>query len=424
MQKKRKFYFLLLLLFSFGLQSQTKVKTMFYNVLNYDGGLESNNRTIHLKNILDNVAPDLFLVCELKDEIGSNYLFNNAVLPHNNNFKKAPFLISENNPTLLQMAYYNSEKLILENTEAIQTSLRDINHYTFKLKTENLDSNPIYLEVFVTHLKASRGVSNRLRRLSSVEDFINQLSRIPSDRHILFAGDFNFYTSNEEGFQKLIDNVHPINIVDPINRPCPTFPNDNRDYFDEDYDSTYFWNNSSFADVHSQSTRSTGLTDGAGGGMDDRFDFIMMSENFNTSSNLYYKQGSYKAIGNNGNCYNSSVNDTDCTGDYSLALREALYQFSDHLPIVMEMESPENTLSIDNDYQPFSFLGTNISRDVLFLNLKEKINHLKIYNQLGQIVFQQQEIGPKKIRIDINKYSKGVYYIKIDTFKILKFLKI
>ena len=43
-------------------------------------------------------------------------------------------------------------------------------------------------------------------------------------------------------------------------------------------------------DIHTQSTRTSnsGLIDDSGSGLDDRFDFIMMSENFNTSSDLYY----------------------------------------------------------------------------------------------------------------------------------------
>lgn len=288
---------------------------MFYNLLNYENNFESRNRTPHLRDILEEIKPDLFLVCELKDENASNYIFNNAILPANSSFKKATFESGQSpDRSLLQMAYYDADKLILEKENILRTTLRDINHYTFRLKTDNSSSNPIFLEVFVTHLKASRGQSNRERRLSSVNEFVNELSRIPADSHVIFAGDFNFYTSNEPGFQLLINQSNPIQIIDPINRLCPPFPNDENDYYDEDYDSTYFWNNPSFSDVHSQSTRSSSLADGAGGGMDDRFDFIMFSKNFTTSTDLYYVNATYKTIGNNGNCYNDNVIDSNCSG--------------------------------------------------------------------------------------------------------------
>lgn len=415
----------LLLFYGFSINSQTTVKTMFYNLLNYDSDFNSQNRTPYLSTILQNVQPDLFMVCELKNETASNYLFNNAVLPNNTDFKKAEFRYSNSPATgLLQMVYYNSKKLILESSNVVPTNIRDINHYTFKLNTENADIEPITLEVFVTHLKASSGNTNREKRFNSIQNFNNYLEKFREDANIIFAGDFNFYTSNEEGFQELIDPNNAIQIVDPVNRLCPVFPDDNKDYFDDDYNSTYFWNNSSFADVHSQSTRNSQVNgDGAGGGMDDRFDFIMMSKNFTTNSNFYYVNDSYKTIGNNGNCYNSYVSNTNCTGTFSQELRNALYNFSDHLPIVMEIETPKNTLSIPKNYQPVSFLNTNIVTNNVTLALKEKVNSIIIYNQLGQIIYQTKNINQDKLNIDTSTFSKGIYYLKTDAYQPLKFVK-
>lgn len=415
----------LLLFYGFSINSQTTVKTMFYNLLNYDSDFNSQNRTPYLSTILQNVQPDLFMVCELKNETASNYLFNNAVLPNNTDFKKAEFRYSNSAATgLLQMVYYNSKKLILESSNVVPTNIRDINHYTFKLNTENADIEPITLEVFVTHLKASSGNTNREKRLNSIQDFNNYLEKFREDANIIFAGDFNFYTSNEEGFQELIDPNNAIQIVDPVNRLCPVFPDDNKDYFDDDYNSTYFWNNSSFADVHSQSTRNSQVNgDGAGGGMDDRFDFIMMSKNFTTSSDFYYVNDSYKTIGNNGNCYNSYVSNTNCTGTFSQELRNALYNFSDHLPIVMEIETPKNTLSIPKNYQPVSFINTNIVTNNVTLAVKEKVNSIIIYNQLGQIIYQTKNINQDKLNIDTSTFSKGIYYLKTDAYQPLKFVK-
>ena len=421
----KKIIFLIILVCSFKINGQTKIKAMFYNVLNYDSDTQSQNRTPHLKTILDNVQPDLFMICELKGETASNYLFNNAVLPHNSSFNKAPFRNTQSPANnLQQMVYYNSNKLTLENTEVIPTGVRDINHYTFKLNTENFSSNPIKIEVFVTHLKASRGLTNRQKRLESVEKFTRELEFLPSDSFILFAGDFNFYTSNEEGFLEIINPTNFIKIIDPINRLCPTFPNTGLDYYDVNYDATYFWNNSSFTDVHSQSTRSSALSDGAGGGMDDRFDFIMMSENFNTSSNLLYINNSYKTIGNNGNCYNSSVSSSACIGAYPQNLRNALYNFSDHLPIVMEIETPENILSVEK-INPIAFKTSNMVKYDLSFVLKNKdVKNIVIYNQLGQKIINIKTTNKSDFNIDFSFYSKGIYYLKADSFSPLKFIKI
>lgn len=420
----RTLFFLSILVCSITVNGQTRIKTMFYNLLNYSSSTESKNRTTHLKTVLDHVQPDLFMVCELINENASDYLFNNAVLPYNNQFNKATYTDAQSGGSLQQMVYYNTQKLILEGSKIITTNTRDINRYTFKIRTQNHDTNPIRVEVFVTHLKASTGSSNRQKRLSSINEFVNELNNIPADRHVLFAGDFNFYTSNEEGYKKLIDNGNPIQIIDPINRPCPDFPNNGVDYFDfNNYNSTYFWNNSSFSDVHTQSTRTSG-NGGAGGGMDDRFDFIMMSKNFNSSSTLFYVNNSYKAIGNNGNCYNDAVNNTSCTGTYSQSLRNALFNFSDHLPVILEIETPQNVLRVQDYYASVSFSHGNLVDNNLELTVHNPIKKVYIYNQLGQQVLSKHIVDQKKLRLDVSTLSRGLYFLKTQANQApLKFIK-
>ena len=422
--------FLLLNLFvnvNFG---QTRIKAMMYNVLNYSDSEVSRNKTPFLSTILDAVKPDLFMVCEMVDEIGSNYLFENSIIPFNENFQKAPFEENQSGSySLQQMVYYNTEKLILEETRVITADTRDINQYTFKINTENGNTNPIILEVFVTHLKASTGYSNRQRRLNSIQSFVSYTNTIANDSYVLFAGDLNFYTSNEEGYQHLIDDRNPIVIIDPIDRPTPNFPDDGIDYY-ENYNSTYFWNNSSFSDIHSQSTRTSnnGFIDDSGstGGLDDRFDFIMMSKNFNTSTSLYYVNDSYKVVGNNGNCYNSFISNPNCSGGYSQTLRDALIEFSDHLPVVMEIETPDNTLST-NLINEINFIGSNIIKDYLKITSPNDINNLKIYSITGQLIDVKlsKNTGNDTIIIDVKHISKGIYYLSHQKLKKpLKFIKI
>ena len=431
--KKAGLFFFLVLFTSLNF-GQTRIKAMMYNILNYSDSEVSQNKTPFLSTILNEVSPDLLMVCEVVDEIGSNYLFENAIIPHNEDFKKAPFEENQSGSySLQQMVYYNSNKLIFEESRVITADTRDINQYTFKINTENAEINPIRMEVFVTHLKASTGSSNRQRRLNSIQSFVSYTNTIANDSYVLFAGDFNFYTSNEEGYQYLIDNRNPIIMIDPINRPAPTFPDDGVDYFNYDnYDSTYFWNNSSFSDIHSQSTRTSnsGLIDDSGstGGLDDRFDFIMMSENFNTSSDLFYVNDSYQVVGNNGNCYNSQISNSNCSGTYSQTLRNALIEFSDHLPIVMEIETPENTLSTYT-LSKINFISSNITQDYLKIFLTDKLdkNTIKIYTINGQLIRIKTPINSSEnsLTIDVRHLSKGIYYLSHQKLNNpLKFIKI
>ena len=415
------------------INAQTNIKAMFYNTLNYNSDVASESRTPYLKTILDEVQPDLFMICELKNEAASNYLFENAVLPSNANFNKADFKSSQSPAkSLLQMVYYNADKLELEYNEVIPTNIRDINHYTFKINSNNSEEATLRIEVFVTHLKASRGSDNMEKRLASVENFTRELERLPENSYVLFAGDFNFYTSNEPGFQEIIDKTNAIQLIDPIDRLCPAFPeNDGTDYFNENnYDSTYFWNNESFADVHSQSTRTSRDIDGDGedddgstGGMDDRFDFIMMSKNLQTSDKLAYIENSYKTVGNNSNCYNSFVSNSTCTGEFSQNLRNALYYFSDHLPIVMELESPRSTLSTTK-FESFSIINSNLVTNTLVLQTPKVAKNIAVYNQLGQKVFEAKNLDSNKIEIETSTFTQGLYYIKIDNYKTQKIIKL
>jgi endonuclease/exonuclease/phosphatase family metal-dependent hydrolase len=417
---------LILLVFQ-SLFGQTRIKTMFYNLLRYDNNSYSQNKTPDLLSILNEAQPDLFLVCELQSEAGSNYLYDNAVKPFNANFSKATFQSSQSPATdLLQMAYYNSQKLILENTKVIPTGVRDINRYTFKLNTVDAATNPVRIQVYVTHLKASTDADDRLDRLESVEDFVTDLNTISSDSFVIFAGDFNFYTSNESGYQKILSNSNPIKIIDPINRSNPVWPAGNSEsyYFANRWGTArqYFYNNDTYADVHSQSTRGTQVNgEGSTGYMDDRFDYIMLSNNFTTSSDFYYVADSYKTLGNNGNCFDGSVNDASCSGTYSQSFRNALYNFSDHLPIYLEIESTQNTLSIEN-FASINFINSNVSSHSITINSSE-VKEIRIFNQLGQQIDRIQ-INQSQTEINISSYSKGVYYLRSKNSKPIKFLKI
>jgi len=401
---KTKLLFCITLLCSLNLFGQDNIKLMFYNLLHYPTTQPS--RITNLEGVLDDYQPDLFMVCELENATGSNNILNAIQTPDG---KYAACTYEDNQSTtsaLQQMAYYNTHKLILTAEQVLPTAIRDINHYTFKLNTTDQVTNPKYLDVFVTHLKAGSGTTdpaNETKRLNSVNVFTTELANIPADHYVLFAGDFNLYSANEPAYQEILDVTNSIVMVDPINRPA-------------------VWHNDSNAqDIHTQAVFSTAdgnghIGDGSWGGLDDRFDFIMMSKNLQTDPNVYYKTNTYKAYGNNGNCYNKSVNDPVCSGTYSQTVRDYLFNFSDHLPVVMEIETDQTlTVSSENNVQNLiSFTKGNIVSNQLFLNVN--IQHLKdeniyIYNQLGQQLLSIPVGTTKNIAINTTPLANGIYYI-------------
>ena len=126
-------------------------------------------------------------------------------------------------------------------------------------------------------------------------------------------------------------------------------------------------------------------------------------------------------FGNNGNCFDESVKDTSCSGTYSQSFRNTLYNFSDHLPIYLEIESTQNTLSTEN-FASISFINSNISSQSITINSSE-VEEIRIFNQLGQQIDRIQ-INQSQTEINISSYSKGVYYLRSKNSKPIKFLKI
>ncbi len=412
---KNKFLtYLFIIGFLHAINAQETINTMFYNLLEFPDAPPSNRADI-LKTILDDYKPDLFMVCELKSEEGANAILNTSLHTNSNRYLKATYVSNQSNiqTDLQQLVFYNSKKLILESQDLINTGIRDINHYLFKLNTTTATINPIYLDVFVAHLKSSQGQDNEQKRLNMVLDFTSTLTAIPSNHFVLFSGDLNLYTSQEDAYQELLDPTNAIVLKDPIDRPGK-------------------WHiNSTFKDIHTQSTRKSNVNFdgfGAGGDLDDRFDFILISENLENSSTLKYKPNSYKAYGNNGNCYNKSINDPTCNGsEYNSSIRDALYNMSDHLPVVLQLET-DQALSIEENNiieNYLQFKNGNLISDAITLTVNSSIlgKNIVLYNSMGQKIKTIILDKSSKI-IDATYLSAGIYYIKLqNTTTPLKFIK-
>ena len=367
MHKKKLISIVIMVLWSLQIFSQETINTMFYNLLDFPEAPPLNRPEL-LKAILDNYQPDLFMVCELQSEIGANTILSLFPRTDDDIYRAAQFVTNQSSTSsnLQQLVFYNSQKFILDDQRIITTSIRDINHYIFVLNTPDALVNPIYLDVFVTHLKASQGVDNEQLRLQMVTEFTNYLSNMPSDRFVIFSGDLNLYTSNENAYQELLDPTNGIVLKDPIDR------------------SGSWHNNINFQDIHTQSTRisNAGFDDyGAGGGLDDRFDFILVSENLQTSSTLHYVNDSYKAFGNNGNCFNKNINDISCSGTtYAQSIREQIYNMSDHLPVTMQLQTDQVLNLSDNlpSNKYIQFKYGNVISKLIILELDTSIFDMKI----------------------------------------------
>lgn len=388
------FFALLFTQLSFG---QSEIKAMFYNLLDFSSAPPTNRAEI-LNSILSTYHPDLFMVCEVESQNDAQKILNESFLYTSEEIAQSPFLFNSSGASLIhQLVYYNSEKFTLKYTDQIETNVRSINHYSFVLNT----NSKIELEVFVAHFKASIGSENE--RLFEAQQFVDYIQNFPEEANILLAGDFNMYSSSEPGYQVLLNGTNAFNMIDPI---------------DESGD----WNNNvSFAGIHTQSTRISNEEFegfGAGGGLDDRFDIMLISEVMSSKANtISYVEDSYKAWGNNSNCYNNNINNSDCDGEFGLELRELLYQMSDHLPVVMNLAISDEFLSKPsyNIANSVTFISGNIVSQNLNLKFSPELlfSRSKIYNILGQEVFNFT-VSNTNESIDTSTLSSGLYYLKVE----------
>lgn len=420
MKKKIQIISMLCMMITHSLFSQENFKLMFYNLLNFP--LETNvpNRIDYLEQTLNTYKPDIFMVCELNNVYGGNAILQVLQDRISEDYRSAVFTSNTsddeigNQNDLQNLIFYDNSKFILESQHSVQTLYRDFNHYKLKLNSVNQNSNPVYLNAIVCHLKASSGSNNENLRLQMVQDLTQYLSTFPSDSYVMLAGDFNVYSASEPAFLELIDPNNNIVFVDPVDRMGS-------------------WHtNVDYVDVFTQSTRTQSGLGGSTGGLDDRFDFILTSTNMLSNQDLYYVPNSYQAFGNNSNpnCFNNEILDTACAGtSFSLEVREALYYFSDHLPVVMELETNETLLSIPT-YQTESFqiMGTNMvdtTLEVQIHNQSLSSNKLYIFNTLGQVVKSIPLGTSNRLSIDVSGLKNGIYYIRMSNTNVqpLKFIK-
>ncbi|MBC3847085.1 hypothetical protein H8K90_11885 [Winogradskyella echinorum] len=407
--KKNYFGFLFIgLLFSLNVSAQETFKVMFYNLLNYPLETAVANREDDLELILSGYQPDLFLVCEINNITGATNVLNitrNTISP---NFEMATYVSNTSDDALgdqndLQnLIYYDSSKFILEDEIIVPSYLRDFNIYKLKLNTIDQATNPIEFYVVVCHLKASSGTENAQKRFEMVLDLEAYLDTLPADAMVLLGGDLNVYTASEAAFQTLLSDSNVIELKDPANKVGS------------------WHNNTNYVEVFTQSTRTQNGFGGSTGGFDDRFDFILTSANMISTADLTYVPDSYKVYGNNGlvSCYNSRINSSNCgntSSEFSFDVRDALHNFSDHLPVTVSLETDATLLNIDTVETSLSF---SLKQSVIQNNLTLYISAVKlfnsqltIYNNLGQTVKTIALHSDYEQVFNVSGLDDGLYFI-------------
>ena len=175
--------------------------------------------------------------------------------------------------------------------------------------------------VYVDHYKSDTGTAENNRRLVEGQAVRANADALGQGVHIVYAGDYNIQSSTGTMYQHLLSAGNG-QAFDPINKPGT-------------------WSSvSSFTAIHTQSPASSSQFSGQTlGGLDDRFDFQLVSGEMLDNEGLSYINNTYRAFGNNGTagCCNNPI--TAGTG-YTPTILNALMTITDHLPVVADYQLP------------------------------------------------------------------------------------
>lgn len=327
----KKFFLIILSLNCFYLFPQPIHKIMSYNSLNYPGST-ATLRNPYFSTVISNANPDILVMQEMTSQAGVNAFLTNVLIPINSNYTAGTFL---DGPDTDNAIFFKSSYFSFISNTPISTSLRDINE--FKLLHISTGDT---LRIYSVHLKASTGSDNELQRLAEVTLLRNVTDALPSYSEFIVCGDFNFYGSNEPAYQKLLDKS-------------------TRGYFIDLFNLTGTWNDPSYAQYHTQSPRTRQFGGGATGGMDDRFDLILLSQAIYETGLISYIPNSYTAYGNDGLHYNDSIN-RPLNIAVGQTIADAIHYASDHIPVFASFEFG-NSLPVEIDL----FTSTVFDNDVL-----------------------------------------------------------
>jgi len=298
---------LFIALFSAALHAQPTITLATYNLLNYssDAAREGYYRTI-----INEINPDLLVTQEILGHTGANNFLNNVL-----NYGAIDYSLGNFNdgPDTDNAIFYKASLFDFISNTPISTALRDINEF----KVVYLPANDTLI-IYSVHLKASQGSTNEQQRLAEINILRQITDNLPATADYIVCGDFNIYHSDEAAYQKLLEQSSLGYVLDPVDMPGT-------------------WHNDiAFAPFHSQSTRTRQFGGGAPGGLDDRFDMILVSQAVNDAGGITYVANSYHPFGNDGNHFNDSINEMPNTA-VTQNVANALHNASDHIPVLIKL---------------------------------------------------------------------------------------
>ena len=315
------------------------IKIVTYNLLNYTAG---SARDADFKVIFSALQADVVVVQEMGGNEAAGFL--SSVLNASGGPGGYSMATYHNGPDTDCALYYRSAVITYGGAGDhvfLSSSPRGVDRWRLGLDGYSSDASKFY--VYSMHLKASQGYEAERHVTASMVR--NDANQFPAGTHFIYAGDFNVYTSTEDAYQDFVGSQadNDGRAFDPINMSGA-------------------WHNSyTYRYVHTQATTS------AMGGMDDRFDFLLISASLNDGDGFTYIPGTYDPYGNDGNHFNEAITDPPTIPE-GAAMATALHDASDHLPVVLEVKASSLLEWIPPINFGYAIVSANVERTITVEN--------------------------------------------------------
>lgn len=403
--------------------SQDTIRVMVSNLLYYGQHTgfcnEHNNhpddKDSYLRIILQHDLPDLFVVNEMSRNSYYHQRIIDSVFARISDRVYARALSEYiSNSNIMNMMYYNTSRLVLHSQHIIASIVRDINLYTLYYKSPDLlNGDTAFINCIAVHLKAGSTVSDEQTRRNQINDVTAWLKINSKSGNFLIMGDFNFYTVDELAMQALLFNPDfDFRFYDPV-------------------DQLGNWHeNPFFASYHTQSThRNSGCH--VGGGLDDRFDFILASIDVLEGNNMVqYVEDSYRTMGQDGLHFNKALTDPPENATVPPDVLMALYNNSDHLPVLLSLAIDQTPVESGiPEVADAGFIFNNPVKDELKIRFRNpNINTpyiLNIYSLHGKLLISENGVANgQPLSIKVNHLPAGYYLAELYMHPYRKSMKI
>jgi endonuclease/exonuclease/phosphatase family metal-dependent hydrolase len=289
------------------------IRIVSWNILDYPD-MNEEPREEYFRSLLNQLDPDILVVQEMASSAGVNQ-FLKEVLNHKppRLYKAASFF---DGPDTDNALFFKKAKIGLISRQQIPTSFRDITEYKMKIKKGAAKGTKF--KVYSVNFKEGAGAKKK--REGEALTLRTYLDGLLPDELFLVCGSFNMMSSTEKAFKILTGNQVNNNgrLMDPIHK-------------------TGKWHDKSkHKRFHTESTRKSKFGGGKGGGLDDRFDMILIAYGLEENEKLIYSEGSCCIFGNDGKHLNKAVNKPK-NKIVSPEIADALYMASDHLPVIIDL---------------------------------------------------------------------------------------